>query len=50
MIPLIAKSEDLVRAYELRRLSERIRRLALRRFRLPVRLEETVPAVNDCGC
>jgi len=34
MVPLIAKSEDLVRAYELRRLSERIMKLALRKWRL----------------
>jgi hypothetical protein len=34
MVPLIAKSEDLVRAYELRRLSERIMKLALRKFKL----------------
>ena len=40
MLPLIAKSEDLVRAYELRRLSERIRRLALRRFRLAAKAEQ----------
>ena len=40
MVPLIAKSEDLVRAYELRRLSERIRRLALRRFRLAVKAKQ----------